>query len=150
MRGLKKLRKNYFFGCLFIIIVYVVFFKYEKQPSLNTDEENQEVEESQKIDYSFYKVDHTVIKSGFIKGLIKVNDILYAPTDDNHLRDLVMDKRNFVPRPDDVVMIGYPKSGTTWTAEIIWLLQNDLNYEKCNRIFFPNFISNIIKILKFY
>ncbi|XP_055627574.1 luciferin sulfotransferase-like [Toxorhynchites rutilus septentrionalis] len=30
----------------------------------------------------------------------------------------------------DVWMVSYPKSGTTWCQEMIWLICNDLNYEK--------------------
>uniref|UniRef100_A0A8W7PIU2 Sulfotransferase domain-containing protein n=1 Tax=Anopheles coluzzii TaxID=1518534 RepID=A0A8W7PIU2_ANOCL len=31
--------------------------------------------------------------------------------------------------PDDVWVISYPKSGTTWTQEMVWLICNDLNFE---------------------
>uniref|UniRef100_A0A182JPP8 Sulfotransferase domain-containing protein n=1 Tax=Anopheles christyi TaxID=43041 RepID=A0A182JPP8_9DIPT len=31
--------------------------------------------------------------------------------------------------PDDVWVISYPKSGTTWAQEMVWLICNDLNFE---------------------
>jgi hypothetical protein len=31
---------------------------------------------------------------------------------------------------DDVWVISFPKSGTTWTEELVWLVNNDLDYEK--------------------
>lgn len=31
---------------------------------------------------------------------------------------------------DDVWVISFPKCGTTWTQEMVWLINNDLNYEK--------------------
>lgn len=31
-------------------------------------------------------------------------------------------------RPDDVWVISFPKSGTTWTQEMVWMLVNDLDY----------------------
>ncbi|KAF5277391.1 hypothetical protein FQA39_LY06204 [Lamprigera yunnana] len=32
-------------------------------------------------------------------------------------------------RDSDIFLLGYPKSGTTWSQEMIWLIANDLNYE---------------------
>lgn len=31
-------------------------------------------------------------------------------------------------RPDDTWIFSFPKSGTTWTQEMVWLLANDLDY----------------------
>ncbi|XP_063541555.1 sulfotransferase 1C3-like [Cydia strobilella] len=33
-------------------------------------------------------------------------------------------------RPDDVWLVTYPRSGTTMTCEILWLMMNNLDYEK--------------------
>nr|XP_029731851.1 sulfotransferase 1 family member D1-like [Aedes albopictus]XP_029731852.1 sulfotransferase 1 family member D1-like [Aedes albopictus] len=37
-------------------------------------------------------------------------------------------------RSDDVWIASYPKSGTTWTQEMMWLICNDLDYEKARSI----------------
>ncbi|XP_026330043.1 estrogen sulfotransferase-like [Hyposmocoma kahamanoa] len=37
---------------------------------------------------------------------------------------------NFQLRPDDTFVITYPRSGTTWTQELVWLVANDLDYAK--------------------
>jgi hypothetical protein len=37
--------------------------------------------------------------------------------------------KNFEVFDDDVWVISFPKCGTTWTQEMVWLLNNDLDYE---------------------
>ncbi|CAH1154570.1 unnamed protein product, partial [Phaedon cochleariae] len=41
---------------------------------------------------------------------------------------------NFRARPDDVFIVTFPRSGTTWTQELVWLLANDLDYQKAAEI----------------
>ncbi|XP_057652154.1 luciferin sulfotransferase-like [Diorhabda carinulata] len=41
---------------------------------------------------------------------------------------------NFVARPTDVFIVTFPRSGTTWTQELVWLLANDLDYETANKV----------------
>lgn len=36
---------------------------------------------------------------------------------------------NFQARSDDVFVCTHPRSGTTWTQEMVWLICNDLDYE---------------------
>ncbi|KAH8309314.1 hypothetical protein KR059_008039 [Drosophila kikkawai] len=40
---------------------------------------------------------------------------------------------NFETRPDDVWIATVPRSGTTWTQELIWLLCNGLDFEQAQR-----------------
>ncbi|KAK9883283.1 hypothetical protein WA026_001467 [Henosepilachna vigintioctopunctata] len=41
---------------------------------------------------------------------------------------------NFEVRPSDIWIVTFPRSGTTLTQEMIWLLANNLDYEKASRI----------------
>lgn len=40
----------------------------------------------------------------------------------------------FEVRPDDIWVISYPKTGTTWTQEMVWLLCNDLDYKTATSV----------------
>lgn len=42
--------------------------------------------------------------------------------------------KNFLVRSDDVWIISYPKTGTTWTIEMVWLLLNNFDFEKSKEI----------------
>ena len=41
---------------------------------------------------------------------------------------------NFEVREEDIWIVTYPRCGTTWTQEMVWLLMNDLNFEKAKDI----------------
>ncbi|KAJ8722514.1 hypothetical protein PYW07_003694 [Mythimna separata] len=41
---------------------------------------------------------------------------------------------NMPLRPTDVFVASYQRSGTTWTQELVWLIVNDLDYEKAAEI----------------
>lgn len=40
--------------------------------------------------------------------------------------------KNFKVRPDDVWILSYPKCGTTWCQEMLWLLNNNCDLETAN------------------
>lgn len=40
----------------------------------------------------------------------------------------------FKVRPDDVFICTHPRSGTTWTQEMIWLICNDFDYGTASRL----------------
>ncbi|EFX82193.1 hypothetical protein DAPPUDRAFT_195649 [Daphnia pulex] len=51
---------------------------------------------------------------------------LYSPNADEFY--------NFPIRKDDVWIRTFPRSGTTWTSELTWLIMNDCNFEEANKV----------------
>ncbi|XP_045491067.1 sulfotransferase 1A1-like [Colias croceus] len=41
---------------------------------------------------------------------------------------------NFAVRPDDVFLLAYPRTGSTWTQEMLWLLNNNLDYKQAKSV----------------
>jgi hypothetical protein len=42
--------------------------------------------------------------------------------------------RNFEVHEDDVFLCGFPRSGTTFTQEMIWLILHDFDFEQAQNI----------------
>ena len=42
--------------------------------------------------------------------------------------------KNWQVRQDDVYVLTFPKNGSTWTQELVWLLQNDCNFEEAKAV----------------
>ncbi|XP_076991052.1 sulfotransferase 1C4 [Tamandua tetradactyla] len=88
------------------------------------------------------KIDETErITVDYVKGILQ-------PTPTCDTWDQIW---NFQAKPDDLLISTYPKAGTTWTQEIVDLIQNEGDIEKSKRapthIRFP-FIEWIIPPLK--
>lgn len=60
---------------------------------------------------------------------------------------------NFIVKPDDVWVASYPKSGTTWWQEMVWLICNNFNYDMARshslRTRFP-FLEYILSVYWMY
>lgn len=42
--------------------------------------------------------------------------------------------RNLKTYTDDVWLVSYPRTGSTWAQEMVWLLGNHLNYEQAKQM----------------
>ncbi|XP_045478189.1 sulfotransferase 1C4-like isoform X2 [Harmonia axyridis] len=49
-------------------------------------------------------------------------------------RKLAAQFKNFEVRPDDIWITGYPRSGTTLTEELVWLLTHNLDFDKSKEV----------------
>jgi hypothetical protein len=49
-------------------------------------------------------------------------------------RDVSEQVKNLEIRDDDVFLCSFPRTGSTWLQEILWLLGNDLDFEKAKNI----------------
>ncbi|KAF6199914.1 hypothetical protein GE061_006212 [Apolygus lucorum] len=75
------------------------------------------------------------IRDHRLPGLMPVGDVKIEPSGLIMPKEFVpyLDRiKNFEVRPDDTWVISFPKCGTTWTQEMVWLLCNDLDYEASN------------------
>uniref|UniRef100_A0A1Y1NHD5 Sulfotransferase domain-containing protein n=1 Tax=Photinus pyralis TaxID=7054 RepID=A0A1Y1NHD5_PHOPY len=53
--------------------------------------------------------------------------------------------RTFEIRDSDIIVASYPKAGTTWTQELVWLIGNDLDFKAAEEHLdkrFPHFEYN--------
>jgi hypothetical protein len=60
------------------------------------------------------------------KNGLKKRDGIYFPM---FIKNLSLIK-DIEIRPDDIFVISYPKSGTTWSHELAWLIVNDLDFKE--------------------
>ncbi|XP_045611813.2 sulfotransferase 1B1 [Procambarus clarkii] len=69
---------------------------------------------------------------GLSSGLVKVGEAehLLPP----HCTSLLPKYHNFSFREDDVVVMTFPRSGTTWTQEIVWVMRNGLDFHTAKTV----------------
>lgn len=56
---------------------------------------------------------------------------------------------NFKARSDDIWIATYPRSGTTWTQELLWMIANDLDYEAAQKDFLTKrspFFESVVQL----
>ncbi|XP_062943765.1 sulfotransferase 1C1-like [Cynocephalus volans] len=61
--------------------------------------------------------------------LFQINGVILK----KNVRDIWDQIWNFQAKPDDLLIASYPKAGTTWTQEIVDLIQNNGDVEKSRR-----------------
>ncbi|EEB17322.1 conserved hypothetical protein [Pediculus humanus corporis] len=84
--------------------------------------EKIEGEDGEKLDELF----------GIKDCLVEVNPgRVILPPDYKDIGERIMDLK---VRKDDVWLISYPRTGSTWAQEMIWCIGNDLDYEKAKQI----------------
>ncbi|KAL1115994.1 hypothetical protein AAG570_005489 [Ranatra chinensis] len=70
------------------------------------------------------------------KGLMPMAELRHVPTAlalPAEFKNFIQPIRDFKVRPDDVWVISYPKCGTIWTQEMVWLLGNNLDYDTAKK-----------------
>merc|ERR1719193_979137 len=74
-------------------------------------------------------MDHTVgYEAGFIR--IKPQGFVYPSIMEQYLDKIKV----FEVKIDDVWVCSFPKTGTTWTEEMVWCLMNNLDFDKSKKI----------------
>lgn len=85
------------------------------------------MESSIKFPYKISKFEENEKYTGQPEGFVQVGPerfVLFAG-----YKDFADTVYNLKVRSDDVFVCTHPRSGTTWTQEIVWLICNDLDYE---------------------
>lgn len=78
------------------------------------------------------KPNHTFFSQGETVGFVQVGPKKYffPSVFSEHAEHLY----NFEARPDDVWIATFPRSGTTMTQELVWLIANDFDYHRAQLI----------------
>ncbi|XP_013198993.2 sulfotransferase 1C4-like [Amyelois transitella] len=72
------------------------------------------------------------IEGGFMKHCFRVGPQGYFFSDP--FEPLIPQIYNLELRADDVFIATFPKAGTTWTQELVWLVANELDYDTAKRV----------------
>lgn len=91
--------------------------------------------------FKFTDLDTTVASrnEGFHHIQVQLDDLTDYPLDYNlhppspmfvssKYRNYAQQVKDFEVYPDDVWIVTFPKSGTTWTEEMVWLINHELDY----------------------
>jgi hypothetical protein len=76
-------------------------------------------------------VSSCVLSSRFLFPIIKNSSINFIKI--SRYKNYAEKIKKFEVREDDIWLISYPKSGTTWTQEMIWLLKNNIDFEAAQK-----------------
>lgn len=111
LRLTKRILATVLFGGTFATVIY---FKHKR-----TNELKLLLEDAQRLpsDVNFSNLAQDTFR---YKGYILAKDTLKA----------VKELATFEARSDDIYVVSFPKSGTTWVQEIVYLVVNNLNFEK--------------------
>lgn len=85
------------------------------------------VENSSFSRISLSNYDHVPVKTKYSENPI-YKDL------NNNSRETLEPVLNFEVFEDDVWVITFPKCGTTWSQEMVWLLMNNMDFERAKRI----------------
>ncbi|KAI5646492.1 sulfotransferase domain-containing protein [Phthorimaea operculella] len=80
------------------------------------------------------KVNEELIKyfTGEFTGFVRVGPKGYVMP--HKFRQEASKIYNMPLRPDDIFVVTFPRSGTTWTQELVWMVANDLDYAQSDAI----------------
>ena len=66
--------------------------------------------------------------TGFSTGFIRIHP--YNQIFPTHLKNYITEIRDFEVFEDDIWVSSFPKSGTTWTQEMVWCIKNNVDVER--------------------
>ncbi|KAI4457264.1 sulfotransferase sult [Holotrichia oblita] len=105
---------------------------------MNEDEFNNNQEEKQLFPYEITRVDPE-INAELLKDFTGERSYFVQVGPKNYFFPSNYEREadkfyNFEVRSDDIWIVTFPRSGTTWTQEMVWLIANDLDFETAKAI----------------
>lgn len=83
---------------------------------------------TEQVPFSYQEIKNPGVTGDYVK--VQPGNYVLPSTIKDHVDDIY----NMDLKPDDVVLLSWPKTGTHWTCELVWNICNDIDTAKAKKI----------------